>query len=189
MSELAKKKRRRLGSAEHHDSASSQQKGNQERQRLFPLERSSELLENADAVTRKTVNTMYHLVNVAGAVPMAMKAEEELKPKNLLEQLLIHQLVSVHQWGMTMLAQMNRQGVEIDIAAKFNNVACRLMTVYQNGIVTLDKLRNGGKQEMVVQHVHVNGDAQAVVAGKMDYKPAAKKSDEGGPVAGGPDGN
>ena len=35
------------------------------------------------------------------------------------------------------------------------------------GIQTLLKLRTGGKQEIVVQHVNVSEGGQAVVAGKM----------------------
>jgi hypothetical protein len=34
-------------------------------------------------------------------------------------------------------------------------------------MMTLDRLRAGGKQTIVVQHVQVNDGGQAVVAGKM----------------------
>ena len=43
--------------------------------------------------------------------------------------------------------------------------ASRLMMAYQQGLVTLDRLRAGGKQTIIVQHVQVNEGGQAVVAG------------------------
>ena len=50
--------------------------------------------------------------------------------------------------------------------------ASRLMVAYQQGLVTLDRLRAGGKQTIIVQHVQVNDGGQAVVAGKV--KPGAR---------------
>jgi hypothetical protein len=47
------------------------------------------------------------------------------------------------------------------------NVAARLMDVYQAGLVTLQRLRTGGRQEVVVQHVQVSAGGQAVVAGTI----------------------
>jgi hypothetical protein len=43
----------------------------------------------------------------------------------------------------------------------------RLMIAFQQGMMTLDKLRAGGKQTILVQHVQVNEGGQAVVAGKV----------------------
>jgi hypothetical protein len=37
------------------------------------------------------------------------------------------------------------------------------MSVYQEGLLTLAKLRTGGKQTVVVQHVYVTDGGQAVV--------------------------
>jgi hypothetical protein len=39
--------------------------------------------------------------------------------------------------------------------------------VYQDGLVTLQRWRTGGRQEVVVQHVQVNEGGQAVVAGTI----------------------
>ena len=43
------------------------------------------------------------------------------------------------------------------------SVACRMMDSYQKGMETLGKIRNGGKQTIVVKQVHVSG-GQAVIA-------------------------
>jgi hypothetical protein len=45
--------------------------------------------------------------------------------------------------------------------------AARFMSVFQEGLQTLAKLRTGGKQTVVVQHVHVTNGGQAVVAGDL----------------------
>jgi len=50
-----------------------------------------------------------------------------------------------------------------DLEIKMLNVACRMMSVYQQGMETLAKTRNGGKQTIVVKQVQVNG-GQNVIA-------------------------
>ena len=47
------------------------------------------------------------------------------------------------------------------------NTAARLMDAYQRGLLTLDRLRNGGRQMVTVQHVNVSAGGQAVVAGTV----------------------
>jgi hypothetical protein len=43
----------------------------------------------------------------------------------------------------------------------------RVMGAYQQGTTTLQRLRSGGQQTVVVQHVQVNDGGQAIVAGKV----------------------
>src|SRR5262245_38051482 len=45
--------------------------------------------------------------------------------------------------------------------------AARFMSMFQEGLLTLAKLRTGGKQTVVVQHVYVTEGGQAVVAGDL----------------------
>jgi hypothetical protein len=42
-------------------------------------------------------------------------------------------------------------------------VAARLMTVYQQGMVALQKLRQGGQQKITVQYINVSEGSQAVI--------------------------
>ena len=51
--------------------------------------------------------------------------------------------------------------------ARLSNAAARAMQVYQEALLTLQKLRTGGKQTVVVQHVQVSEGGQAVVAGSV----------------------
>ena len=51
--------------------------------------------------------------------------------------------------------------------ARLSNAAARTMQVFQEGLLTLQKIRTGGKQTVVVQHVQVSDDGQAVIAESM----------------------
>jgi hypothetical protein len=49
---------------------------------------------------------------------------------------------------------------------RLTNAGARMMQAYQELLLTLQKLRTGGKQTVVVQHVRVSG-GQAVIAGNV----------------------
>ena len=51
--------------------------------------------------------------------------------------------------------------------ARLSNAAARMMRIFQEGLLTLQKIRTGGKQTVVVQHVQVSEGGQAVIAGSM----------------------
>jgi hypothetical protein len=51
--------------------------------------------------------------------------------------------------------------------ARFTNASARMMDVYQAGCLALLKLKNGGKQRVLVQYVNVGAGGQAVVAGRV----------------------
>ena len=50
---------------------------------------------------------------------------------------------------------------------------CGPRGVYQEGLLTLQKLRTGGKQTVVVQHVQVSEGGQAVIAGSVKCREGA----------------
>ena len=52
--------------------------------------------------------------------------------------------------------------------SRLANAAARMMQVYQEGLLTLQKLKTGGKQTMVVQHVQVSDGGQAVIAASVE---------------------
>jgi hypothetical protein len=51
--------------------------------------------------------------------------------------------------------------------ARLSNAAARMMQVYQEAFLTLQRIRTGGKQTVVVQHVQVSQGGQAVIAGRL----------------------
>jgi hypothetical protein len=55
------------------------------------------------------------------------------------------------------------------------NASARMMDTYQRALLTLERVRNGGKQTVVVQHVTVAGGGQAVVAGQVKTGPKRRR--------------
>jgi len=48
-------------------------------------------------------------------------------------------------------------------ACRLTNAPARLMSVYQDALLTLQKIRTGGKQTVRVEHVTVAAGGQAVI--------------------------
>jgi hypothetical protein len=101
------------------------------------------------------------------AVAMALDTSASIGASNSVEKMLAHQLAVTHKNAME---QINRAhgacGPEIEI--KRLAVAARLMTVYQQGLLALKKLRQGGRQQILVQYVNVSHGSQAIV-GNADH--------------------
>jgi len=122
------------------------------------------------------------LIEDAGVLALATDAAASIENPNSFEKMLAHEMATAHQLAMKMCAQANRnldEGDQIDTihTAFLLGQASKLMKMFQTGMQTLVKSKKGGRQEMVVQHIHVEKDAKAVVAGKMDY-PAQHRGDE-----------
>ena len=52
-------------------------------------------------------------------------------------------------------------------ATRLAGATARMMGAFQQGLLTLQRLRTGGTQRVIVQHVNVNEGGQAVVAGEV----------------------
>ena len=76
--------------------------------------------------------------------------------------MLAHQLATAHKTAMELigLAQYERDAAA---QAKRLNAAARFMGIYQQGLLTLCKLRQNGQQRIMVQYVNVSDGGQAVV--------------------------
>jgi hypothetical protein len=77
----------------------------------------------------------------------------------------------VHQAGLAHAAAFKLVDRAIDKdspaeTARLMNSAARMMGTFQQALVTLHRLRNGGQQTVTVQHINVNAD-QAIVAGSL----------------------
>jgi hypothetical protein len=118
----------------------------------------------------------------AGAAEMAVEAAETIKAANAYERMLAHQLAVTHKVAMESLARASHHSQQADCfeytnswqvhsveSARAMNAAARLMDAYQRGLLTLQRLRQGGQQTVTVVHqdVQVAGGAQAVVAGSL----------------------
>ena len=98
----------------------------------------------------------------ADVAAMAIDAASSIKAENNLEKMLAHQQAVLHKQAMELMA---RAIGEHDAAAQAKrvNAAVRCMTAYQQGLLTLQKLRQGGHQRISVQYVNVSDGSQAVI--------------------------
>ncbi|MEO6110653.1 MAG: hypothetical protein ABIQ24_02340 [Nitrospiraceae bacterium] len=95
-------------------------------------------------------------------VAMALDTSASIKAENSLEKMLAHELAAAHKMVMEQIGRA-RGGNHRDTDIKRLHVATRFMTVFQQGMLTLKKLRQGGQQKITVQYVNVSHGSQAVI--------------------------
>jgi hypothetical protein len=139
-------------------------------------------LEHPNMIGVNASEQRMQAAEVAGVLEAAADAAESAQAGNSLEKMLCHQMAATHFAAMKLLARAanaytNLPPVE---TARLTNAAARMMDVYQAGFLALQKIKTGGKQIVVVQHVQVSEGGQAVIAGNM------KTGDGGSKRGGGP---
>jgi hypothetical protein len=126
-----------------------------------------------DFIAADASSQRMHLAKDAGALALGVDTADTIQATNSAELMLAHQMGAAHAGAMRLLGQVENMMVMQGTAIRTDNSAnlrvtrlagsaSRLMVAFQQGLVTLDRLRAGGKQTIVVQHVQVKG--QAVVA-------------------------
>ena len=96
------------------------------------------------------------------AVAMALDASASIEATNSLEKMLAHQLAMAHKNAMEQIGRAHGACAP-DTEIKRLNLATRFMSVFQQGLLTLKKLRQGGQQQITVQYVNVSHGSQAVI--------------------------
>lgn len=126
------------------------------------------------------------LASSAGALSMALEASATITAGNSLEKMLMHEAAAAHVVAMEFQAEArdvlraykrtgyNHPNLSTE-ATRLLNASARMMDTYQRALLTLDRMRNGGKQTVVVQHVTVAGGGQAVVAGQIEARPKRRR--------------
>lgn len=76
-------------------------------------------------------------------------------------------MAAMHRAAMKLTARSLDFTSEPVEMARLSNAAARMMQVYQEAFLALQKIRTGGKQTVVVQHVQVSQGGQALIAGSM----------------------
>jgi len=97
----------------------------------------------------------------------ALDAAQSAQAGNSLEKMLCHQLAAAHRAAMKLLDDSLNSSLPPVEMARLSNGSARMMQIYQEGLLTLLKLRTGGKQTVVVQHVQVTEGGQAVITGSV----------------------
>lgn len=129
---------------------------------------------NKPMVNIRASSERLDLIKDAGVLTLGADAAASIENPNPFEKMLSHQMAATHKIAMQMFSLASKSfntSDQIDAvqASFFLGQATKLMKTFQSGMQTLMKSKKGGRQEMVVQHIHVEKDAKAVVAGKMDY--------------------
>lgn len=120
------------------------------------------------------------LAREAGALSLAVDAAESVEAEGAIQQMLAHQVAAGHATAMRLLAAVQLElkshgrdrlsgGGEraFTAAARTAMAAARLMDSVTHAAHGLDRLQNGGRQHVTVQHVVVADGGQAVVAGSV----------------------
>ena len=115
----------------------------------------------------------------AGVLPTGLDAAQSIEAENSLERMLAHQMALCHDAAFRNISEANKQGEPVE-RCRLQNASCRLMKAFQDGLLTLHKIRTGNQQTMIVQHVNVADGGQAVVAGKVGGRAPKGGGDENG---------
>jgi len=99
----------------------------------------------------------------ADVAAMALDVANTIQAGNSSEKMLAHQLAAMHKVAMEMIGSVVPHSRDAAIQYRRLNAAVRCMTAYQQGLLTLRKLRLGGHQRISVQHIQVSDGGQAIV--------------------------
>jgi len=98
------------------------------------------------------------LLERAGVLHAGTDLVATIGAKNSVEKMLAHQMAAAHNAAMTLVAQISAPDLQptapevAAIVARTGNTAARLMDVCANTALTIQRLRTGGTQRVVVQH-------------------------------------
>src|SRR5262249_39691196 len=100
---------------------------------------------------------------------MALDASESIKAENSLETIMAHELAVAHKVVMEQIAPAPTP-THPDMERTRLNLATRFMTVFQQGMLPLKKIRQAGQQKITVQYVNVSDGGQAVIGAVERHK-------------------
>jgi hypothetical protein len=121
------------------------------------------------------------LADKADVLQLGLDAAASIQASNSLEKMLAHQMAAAHRAALELQAEARdllraykrggyaHQQLSIE-ARRLMNAAARMMDAYQHGLLTLQKIRSGGTQHIVVQHINVGNGGQAMVAGEVKVR-------------------
>jgi len=127
----------------------------------------ADTLENPNMIGVDASEQRIHLAAAACTLQAAVDAAESAKARNSLEKMLCHQMATAHYAAMKLISYSFEHALQPGERARLTNAGARMMQVYQEGLLALQKIRTGGKQTVVVQHVQVSDGGQAVIAGSV----------------------
>jgi hypothetical protein len=142
-----------------------------------PASEIADTLRNPDqaAIDASVKRTELLLTPAADLVALAVDAAASFKADNSLEKMLAHQLAVIHvlamKTGTRALEFEKRQGAygegfaqadSVELG-RLSNAMSRLSSTFQEGLLTMQRLRSGSSQTVTVRHITVQAGAQAVI--------------------------
>jgi len=127
-----------------------------------------ETLERPDEIALNASYARTKLAADADVLEMAVDAADSVNAGNSLEKMLAHQMAAAHDLAMKLFYLSTQADLPPLEIPRLANAAARLMEVFQDGLLALHRARGAAKQTIVVQHVQVTGQGQAVVAGALE---------------------
>lgn len=134
------------------------------------------------------------LLNSSGALDAGLDLAETVGAANTVEKMLSHQMAVAHRTAMKLSEHVNaattrlnavdanaRDRATVEVSRLAGSMT-RAMLAFQNGAMTLERLRSGGKQTHVVQYVVVKDGGQAMVNGKIQAKTRGGQRNRGRPA-------
>ncbi len=135
---------------------------------------------SAIAVDASVDRTDLLLGQAVDVVALAIDAAHTANAANSIEKMLAHQMALAHAMAfklgdkaMHMASKTDLKPVECVEATRLVNATARLMSAFQDGCATLQRLKSGGSQTVTVQHVHVGAGGQAMIGNVKTGAPAA----------------
>lgn len=113
--------------------------------------------------------------NGPGLAAMALDAADSIQASNSLEKMLAHQLAAAHKTAMEQV-KLSSYDRDPSAQAKRLSTAAKCMAAYQNGLLTLRKLRQTGNQRITVQYVNVDNGSQAMIGDVVTSETRAVES-------------
>ena len=115
-----------------------------------------------DASLNQLINASCKNTNLT-SVNGCLAALAGMKPRDELENMLVSQMIAVHNLAMEMsrraiLPDQTFEGIDANV-----NRMTKLMRTYAQLVDALQKHRNKGNQKITVQHVQVNNGGKAVI--------------------------
>ena len=96
------------------------------------------------------------------SVALGVDAAQSIGAQNSLEKMLAHQLAAAHTAALEAIDNATFETNTVE-KARLLNVSARMMETFQKGLLTLQRLRTGGNQTIVVQRMNVTEGGQAIV--------------------------
>ncbi len=91
-----------------------------------------------------------------------LAAIDGIRPTNEIEAMLSVQMVATHETAMAMLIRA-KQAESTPRLQEYGSLAVKLLRTYTAQVEALARLRRGGEQRVIVQHVTVSDGGQAIV--------------------------